>query len=68
MSHRGYSVTSQIRERRRKAAAARQTAYDALTLDQKLERLPPEPAAKRQRARLLHLKQQLAVKKNEKKK
>lgn len=34
-------------------AQARQEAYDALTLEQKIAQLPPEPHAKKQRARLM---------------
>jgi hypothetical protein len=37
---------------RREEAVERQTEYDKLTLQQKLERLPPEPLCKKQRARL----------------
>ena len=36
-------------------AEARQEAYDALTLQQKIAQLPPEPYSKKQRARLLVL-------------
>jgi hypothetical protein len=36
-------------------AKERQEAYDKLTLQQKLDKLPPEPQAKKQRARLLSL-------------
>lgn len=38
---------------RRKAAEERQAAYDKLTLEQKLAKLPPEPHAAKQRAKLL---------------
>ena len=55
MSHRGYTVTKQIKELRRKFAEERQAEYDKLTLQQKIDRLPPEPGAKKQRARLLAL-------------
>jgi len=53
MSQRGYPVTRQVRESRRKQAEERQAEYSSLTLQQKIERLPPEPGAKKQRARLL---------------
>lgn len=36
-------------------AQARQEAYNALTLEQKIAQLPPEPHAKKQRARLMAL-------------
>jgi hypothetical protein len=36
-------------------AQARQEVYDELTLEQKIARLPPEPQAKKQRARLTAL-------------
>lgn len=55
MSQRGYPVTRQMRESRRKQAEERQIEYASLTLNQKIERLPPEPGAKKQRARLLGL-------------
>jgi hypothetical protein len=55
MSHRGYTITKQIKEQRRKFAEERQAEYDKLTLQQKIDRLPPEPGAKKQRARLLAL-------------
>ena len=38
---------------RKEDAEARQKVYDALTLEQKIAKLPPEPHAKQQRARLL---------------
>jgi len=41
---------------RKSEAVARQEAYDKLTLDEKIARLPPEPHAAKQRARLLALK------------
>jgi len=41
---------------RQSEAKERQEAYDKLTLDEKIARLPPEPHAKKQRARLLALK------------
>lgn len=53
MSSRKKPITRQILEQRQREAAVRQEEYDALTLEQKLERLPPEPHAARQRARLL---------------
>jgi hypothetical protein len=37
---------------RKSEAKARQEAYDKLTLEEKIARLPPEPHAKKQRARL----------------
>lgn len=52
MSTRGMPVTRQMKESRRKQAAERQAAYDALTIEQKLAKLPPAPGAKRQRAKL----------------
>lgn len=55
MSHRGLPKTRQIRERLRKEAAERQVEYDKLTLQQKLDRLPPAPQADRQRAKLTAL-------------
>lgn len=55
MSHRGMPVTRQIRETRRNLANERQAEYDKLSLKQKLDRLPPEPFAAKQRARLLAL-------------
>lgn len=50
MSHRGIKITAQRREERRKQAEERQKLYDALTLQQKLDKLPFD-GAKRQRAR-----------------
>lgn len=38
---------------RRQEATERQTEYDKLSLQQKLERLPPEPLCAKQRTRLL---------------
>lgn len=55
MSHRGLPVTKQIKEARRKRAEEMQKEYDALTLEQKLAKLPPAPGAAKQRARLLAL-------------
>jgi hypothetical protein len=46
---------------RKTDALARQAAYDKLSLKEKLERMPPEPHAKKQRARL----QALLLKQNE---
>jgi len=40
---------------RREEAVERQTEYDKLSLQQKLDRLPPEPLCKKQRTRLLTL-------------
>ena len=48
-----FTITKQMRAERRARAEERQAEYDKLTLQQKIERLPPEPAAKKQRARLL---------------
>jgi len=53
--HRGFPVTKQMRSERRKRAEEMQAEYDKLTLEQKLAKLPPEPGAKKQRARLLLL-------------
>lgn len=55
MSSRGFPVTEAIRKFRRTEAEKRQAEYDKLTLQQKIDRLPPAPAAKRQRDRLLGL-------------
>lgn len=55
MSHRGYTITKQIKALRRKFAEERQTEYDKLTLQEKIDRLPPEPHSAKQRARLLGL-------------
>jgi hypothetical protein len=38
---------------RKADADARQKAYDELTLEQKIEKLPPEPYSKKQRAKLM---------------
>jgi hypothetical protein len=43
--------TKAIMEERRNQANARQEAYDKLTIQEKIDRLPPE-GAKRQRAKL----------------
>jgi len=40
---------------RKQWALERQAEYDKLTLQQKLDRLPPEPLCKKQRTRLLAL-------------
>jgi len=48
-----FKKTKEIMAVRRKAAEERQAAYDKLTLEQKLAKLPPEPQAARQRAKLL---------------
>lgn len=40
---------------RKEEAKERQEAYDKLTLEEKLAKLPPEPGAAKQRARLLSL-------------
>lgn len=61
MSSRGMPVTQQMRQERRTRAEARQVEYDKLSLQEKLKRLPPEPAAAKQRARL----QGLLEKKNQ---
>ena len=42
---------------RREEAIERQAAYDLLTLEQKLAQLPPEPFAKKQRAKLLAIQE-----------
>jgi len=52
MSHRGQPVTKVIKERRRKAAEAMKAEYDALSLEEKIAKLPPPPGAAKQRARL----------------
>jgi hypothetical protein len=41
---------------RKEGVKERQEAYAKLTLDEKIARLPPEPHAQKQRARLLALK------------
>jgi hypothetical protein len=46
-------ITKAIREHRRKEAEQRQAAYDVLSTQQKIDRLPAEPYAKKQRAKLL---------------
>lgn len=47
------TITKRIREFRREQAEKRQAEYDKLTVQQKLDRLPAEPACKRQRTKLL---------------
>jgi hypothetical protein len=53
MSSRCLPITKAIRERRRKEAELRQAAYDTLSTQQKIDRLPPEPYSQKQRAKLL---------------
>jgi hypothetical protein len=56
MSHhgkRGYPRTWQLMQLRRKEAEERQAAYNLLTTQQKLDKLPPEPHATKQRKKLL---------------
>lgn len=55
MSKMGLPKTRYIRERLRKEAEERQAEYDKLSVQEKLDRLPPEPACKRQRDRLTQL-------------
>lgn len=50
MSNRGFTLTAGRRAERRKQAEERQKLYDALTLQQKLDKLPFN-GAKKQRAR-----------------
>jgi hypothetical protein len=57
-----FSKTAAIRAERRKSAEARQAEYDKLTLQQKLDKLPPEPHAAKQRAKLNALAQKVAEK------
>jgi hypothetical protein len=57
MSSRGLPVTKQMRAERRKRAEEMRQEYDALSLEQKFAKLPPEPGAKKQRARLMALLQ-----------
>lgn len=52
MSNRGFTLTAARRAERRKQAEERQKLYDALTLQQKLDKLPFN-GAKRQRAKLV---------------
>ncbi len=53
MSRRGMPTTYQIQMERRKRAEERQAEYDKLTTQQKLDKLPAPPAAKKQRDKLL---------------
>lgn len=53
MSSRRLPITKEIRARRRAFAEKQQAAYDLLTTQQKLDRLPPPPECKKQRAKLL---------------
>lgn len=53
MSKRGYPVTVRVRAERRKQAELRQVEYNKLSLKERLDRLPPEPQASRQRLKLL---------------
>ena len=62
MSSRGYPHTKQIMASRRAEAEARQAEYDKLTLQQKIDKLPPEPQAAKERAKLLALKNKPATK------
>ena len=55
MSTRKMPVTKQIRSERRAQAEARQKEYDKLTLQQKIDRLPPKPFAAKQRTKLMGL-------------
>jgi len=52
MSSRKMPITKIIRERRRLFAEKQQAKYDLLTTQQKLDRLPPPPACKRERDKL----------------
>jgi len=52
MSSRKQPVTRQIKEQRQREAKVRQDEYGALTLQQKLDKLPAPPAALRQRTKL----------------
>lgn len=60
----GMSVTKQIRASRRADAEKRQAEYDKLTLAEKLAKLPAEPQAARQRAKLLAQAAEQKSKKN----
>lgn len=64
MSSRRAPVTKQMREERRKRAEEMQKEYDALTLEQKLAKLPPPPAATKQRNRLMALMNKTSSKPN----
>ena len=52
MSARGFPITKIMQERRRKEAEARQAEYNKLSTQDKLDRLPPAPFAKKERAKL----------------
>ena len=47
------TVTRSIRQGRRDAAEKRQAEYDKLSTQEKIDKLPPEPGAKKQRAKLI---------------
>jgi hypothetical protein len=47
-----FPITKEMRASRRVRAEERQKEYDALTLQQKFDKLPPAPAAKKVRAKL----------------
>lgn len=49
---RGFPITQAMRQERRKRAEDRNAEYSKLTLQQKLEKLPPPPHAAKQRAKL----------------
>lgn len=53
-----YTKTKAVREFRRKMAEEvdARSGFKLLSVDEKLARLPPEPGAKKQRAKLLALK------------
>lgn len=53
MSHRGKKKTQSMLDQLRKEAQVRQMEYDKLSTQEKLDRLPPAPAAERQRKRLI---------------
>jgi hypothetical protein len=55
MSSRKKPITQAIRRFRRVEAEKRLATYNTLTIKQKLEALPPEPHALRQRTRLMSL-------------
>ena len=62
-SHKFPNATRQPRHLdnlRKEGAKERQEAYDKLSLEEKIARLPAEPGAKRQRARLMALKEKKA--------
>ena len=58
---RGFPVTAMMRAERRKSAEARQALYDALTLQQKLDKVPAN-GGKKVRAKLERLMQKAAAK------